>query len=36
VADLVKSLDGQIPSGVPVVVVTSVGQQIDAGVVGKS
>ena len=34
--ELVADLDGQIPNGIPVVVTTTVGQQIDAGVVGKS
>jgi len=34
--ELVADLDGQIPNGIPVVVTTTVGQQIDAGVVGSS
>jgi uncharacterized membrane protein len=33
--DLVTSLEGQIPSGVPVVITTSVGQEIEAGTVGQ-
>lgn len=33
-SQLVAELDGQIPNGIPVVVTTTVGQQIDAGVVG--
>ncbi|MFZ0323151.1 MAG: TIGR00341 family protein [Actinomycetes bacterium] len=32
--ELVSALDGQIPNGIPVVVTTTVGQHIDAGVVG--
>ena len=32
---LVADLDGQIPNGIPVIVTTTVGQQIDAGVVGE-
>ncbi len=34
--ELVADLDGQIPSGIAVVVTTTVGQQIDAGVVGET
>ena len=34
-AELLADLDGQIPNGIPVVVKTTVGQQIDAGVVGQ-
>jgi len=34
--ELVADLDGQIPNGIPIVVTTTVGQQIDAGVVGTS
>ena len=33
--ELVASLDGQIPNGIPVFVTTTVGQQMDAGVVGQ-
>jgi hypothetical protein len=32
---LVADLERQIPRGIPVVVTTTVGQQIDAGVVGE-
>ena len=32
--ELVAALDGQIPNGIPVFVTTTLGQQIDAGVVG--
>ncbi|GAA2136056.1 DUF389 domain-containing protein [Nocardioides koreensis] len=32
--ELVADLDGQIPNGIPVIVTTTVGQHIDAGVVG--
>lgn len=32
---LVAELDGQIPNGIPVIVTTTVGQQIHAGVVGE-
>lgn len=35
-SQLVAELDGQIPNGIPVVVTTTVGQQIDAGVVGET
>lgn len=35
VGDLMADLSGQIPEGIPVVVYTSVGQQIQAGVVGQ-
>jgi len=35
-AELVADLAGQIPNGISVVVTTTVGQQIDAGVVGAS
>ncbi len=34
--ELVADLDGQIPTGIAVVVTTTVGQQIDAGVVGET
>ena len=34
-SDLMAALDGQIPNGIPVVVTTTVGQQIDAGVTGS-
>lgn len=34
VEDLMTALDGQIPAGIPVVVTTSLGQQIEAGKVG--
>ena len=34
--ELVADLEGQIPNGIPVIVTTTVGQQIDAGVVGTS
>jgi uncharacterized hydrophobic protein (TIGR00271 family) len=34
VSELMKALDGQVPDGVKIVVDTSVGRQIDAGVVG--
>ncbi len=34
--ELVAGLDGQIPNGIPVVVTTTVGEQIDAGVVGEA
>ena len=34
VSALMKALDGQVPDGVKIVVDTSVGRQIDAGVVG--
>ena len=34
--ELVADLDGQIPNGIPIVVTTTVGQHIDAGVVGTS
>ena len=33
--DLVSRLDGQIPNGIPVVLKTSLGEQIEAGVVGQ-
>ena len=33
--ELLADLGGQIPNGIPVVVKTTVGQQIDAGVVGQ-
>ena len=36
VSELMKALDGQVPDGVQVMVDTSVGKQIDAGVVGGS
>lgn len=32
--ELLSGLEGQVPSGLPVVVVTSLGQRIDAGTVG--
>jgi uncharacterized hydrophobic protein (TIGR00271 family) len=35
VEDLVANLDGVIPNGIPVVVTSSVGQEIDAGTVGQ-
>ena len=35
VSDLLDDLEGQVPAGLPVVVVTSLGQHIDAGVVGS-
>ena len=35
VDDLLTSLDGRVPAGLPVVVVTSLGQRIDAGTVGS-
>jgi len=35
VSDVVADLQGQIPNGTPVFVTTSVGQRIDAGVVGS-
>lgn len=35
VSNLLTELEGKIPNGVPVVVVTSVGQEIEAGVVGE-
>ncbi len=35
VSDLLHDLQGQIPNGIPVVVSTSVGQRIEAGVVGE-
>lgn len=34
-ADLTSRLKGKIPNGIPIVVVTSLGQEYDAGVVGK-
>ncbi|MEO8518685.1 MAG: TIGR00341 family protein [Dermatophilaceae bacterium] len=34
VSDLMKALDGQVPDGIKIVVDSSVGKQIDAGVVG--
>jgi uncharacterized hydrophobic protein (TIGR00271 family) len=34
--DLMDDLRGKIPNGIPVVVVTSLGQEYDAGVVGRS
>jgi uncharacterized hydrophobic protein (TIGR00271 family) len=34
VSELMKALDGQVPDGVQIMVDTSVGKQIDAGVVG--
>jgi hypothetical protein len=34
VDELTASLAGQIPDGIPVVVTTSLGEEIDAGVVG--
>jgi uncharacterized hydrophobic protein (TIGR00271 family) len=34
VSELMKALDGQVPDGVQITVDTSVGKQIDAGVVG--
>ena len=34
VSDLLDSLDGRVPTGLPVVVITSLGQHIDAGTVG--
>jgi uncharacterized hydrophobic protein (TIGR00271 family) len=34
VSELMKALDGQVPHGVQIMVDTSVGKQIDAGVVG--
>jgi uncharacterized hydrophobic protein (TIGR00271 family) len=34
VSELMKALDGQVPDGVQIMVDTSVGRQIDAGVVG--
>ncbi len=34
VEDFVSSLEGKVPKGIPVVVTTSLGQQIEAGVVG--
>lgn len=33
--DLVSRLDGQIPNGIPVALKTSLGEQIEAGVVGQ-
>lgn len=36
VADLMKALDGQVPDGVRVLVDTSVGEEIEAGVVGAA
>ncbi|GAA3799678.1 DUF389 domain-containing protein [Cellulomonas soli] len=35
VDDLLASLTGTLPDGIPVVVTTSLGEQIDAGVVGR-
>jgi uncharacterized hydrophobic protein (TIGR00271 family) len=34
--DLLRDLSGRIPAGIPVVVLTSVGNTIDAGVVGRT
>lgn len=34
VADLTKSLEGQVPNGIPVLITTTVGQDIEAGVTG--
>jgi hypothetical protein len=34
VPELMKALDGQVPDGVQITVDTSVGKEIDAGVVG--
>jgi hypothetical protein len=36
VSELMTSLDGQVPDGVRIMVDTSVGRQIDAGVVGAT
>jgi hypothetical protein len=36
VSELMKTLDGQVPDGVQIRVDSSVGKQIDAGVVGES
>lgn len=36
VDELVADLEGQIPNGLPVIITTSVGQEIDAGTVGSS
>jgi uncharacterized hydrophobic protein (TIGR00271 family) len=35
VEDLMNSLEGQIPDGIPVVVTTQLGQEIEAGTVGQ-
>jgi uncharacterized hydrophobic protein (TIGR00271 family) len=35
VEDLITSLDGQIPNGIPVIVTTQLGQEISAGTVGQ-
>jgi uncharacterized hydrophobic protein (TIGR00271 family) len=35
VSELMKTLDGQVPDGVQIMVDTSVGKQIDAGVIGE-
>jgi hypothetical protein len=32
---LIQDLQGQVPNGSPIVVISSVGQQIDAGTVGQ-
>lgn len=34
-SDLTKSLEGKVPNGIPVVVTTTVGQDIEAGVTGQ-
>ena len=36
VDELLDDLDGQVPSGLPVVVITSLGQRIEVGTVGSS
>lgn len=35
VSELLDDLKGEIPNGIPVVVTTSLGEEIDAGVVGE-